>query len=258
MTASIAMHESGWLKGGGIYEKSGGTNPFGQTGKGPLPSIIGADGQPHRVYASLDEGVAHHVERWGQHYRGTPQETLKNLVGHGYNTVNSGWSPAIQGTYDKMALRGLSGASGVDEAGFIGAIGGVHPGSPIGGEGAGMMGGETLAARPLFDELDEEGFKPGSAFDMAVPPLRPAGGLGGAEFKGAGELGAAAEMTHKVEGSGTIDVNVNAPRGTSVKADSGGMFKDVNLNRQFSMPQADERGASGDSGGGGGGATYEE
>jgi hypothetical protein len=32
------------------------------------------------------------------------------------------------------------------------------------------------------------------------------------------------------------------------------MFKDVNLNRQFSMPHADERGA----GGGEGGAAYDE
>jgi hypothetical protein len=32
-------------------------------------------------------------------------------------------------------------------------------------------------------------------------------------------------MTHRVEGSGKIDVNVNAPKGTNVKAGSGGMVR---------------------------------
>jgi hypothetical protein len=45
-------------------------------------------------------------------------------------------------------------------------------------------------------------------------------------------------MTHKVEGSGTIDVNVNAPRGTFVKAAGRGLFKQTNINRQMQMEKA--------------------
>jgi hypothetical protein len=45
-------------------------------------------------------------------------------------------------------------------------------------------------------------------------------------------------MTHKVEGSGTIDVNVNAPRGTFVKAAGRGMFKSTRINRQVQMEKS--------------------
>ena len=57
------------------------------------------------------------------------------------------------------------------------------------------------------------------------------------------EVSKSGEMTHKVEGSGRIDVHVNAPRGINVKAQSGGMFNQVRVNRQHSMPHADETGA---------------
>ncbi len=48
-------------------------------------------------------------------------------------------------------------------------------------------------------------------------------------------------MTHRVEGSGKIDVNVNAPKGTTTKASGGGMFNQVKVNRQASMPHVDEQ-----------------
>jgi hypothetical protein len=81
--------------------------------------------------------------------------------------------------------------------------------------------------------------------DEVIEDLLACGRLHLHHFGPPGELSAASEQLHRVEGKGTIDVNVNAPRGTTVKAGSEGMFKDVNLNRQFSMPRADERGASG-------------
>lgn len=91
MTASIAMHESGWL-GGGAYLRSGGTNPFGQTAKGG----------GFMRYNSLEEGVADHVKRWGQFYGGTLEESLQNLMRHGYNTVNPEWAPTIHSIYRGM------------------------------------------------------------------------------------------------------------------------------------------------------------
>ena len=95
LTAAIAMHESGWFGRGGVFEKSGGTNPFGQTGVGPMGSVIGRDMQKHAVYGSLEEGVAAHMARWGAAYADTPEKTLSNMVRRGYNTTDPAWASKI-------------------------------------------------------------------------------------------------------------------------------------------------------------------
>lgn len=100
LTASIAMMESGWLKKG-IYAR-GTNNPFGQTGTGSKGFVVGADGQKHKAYGSLDEAVQDHLKRWGSHYQGDAQQTLNSLVKGGYNTVNPAWAPSILGTYNKQ------------------------------------------------------------------------------------------------------------------------------------------------------------
>jgi hypothetical protein len=48
----------------------------------------------------------------------------------------------------------------------------------------------------------------------------------------------------KVEGTGKISVNVNAPKGTNVGAEGGGLFKNVEINRQTQMSEA-KRGPTG-------------
>jgi hypothetical protein len=50
----------------------------------------------------------------------------------------------------------------------------------------------------------------------------------------------AAETIHKVEGSGHLDVNVNAPRSTRVGMKTGGMFKSHRINRISQMAPAHE------------------
>ena len=42
----------------------------------------------------------------------------------------------------------------------------------------------------------------------------------------------------KVEGSGKLTVDVNAPKGTNVGAEGGGLFKKVEMNRQTQMSPA--------------------
>jgi hypothetical protein len=42
----------------------------------------------------------------------------------------------------------------------------------------------------------------------------------------------------RVEGTGRIDVNVSAPKGTRVGASAGGLFKSVQVNRQMQMEKA--------------------
>jgi hypothetical protein len=46
------------------------------------------------------------------------------------------------------------------------------------------------------------------------------------------------EMTHKVEGTGTLTVDVNAPEGTQVDAEAGGIFAKLEINRQVQMERA--------------------
>ncbi|HEV8466022.1 MAG TPA: hypothetical protein VGQ63_13600 [Pseudolabrys sp.] len=46
------------------------------------------------------------------------------------------------------------------------------------------------------------------------------------------------QQAAKVEGTGKITVDVNAPKGTNVGAEGGGLFKNVEVNRQTQMEQA--------------------
>jgi hypothetical protein len=55
--------------------------------------------------------------------------------------------------------------------------------------------------------------------------------------------GSALDQTHRIEGSANIDVNVNAPHGTNVRANANGLFKKTRLTRQTQMPLL-EAGAS--------------
>lgn len=104
MTASVAMLESGYL-GSSMTKRA--NNPFGQTivasqiGKnGIVGGTVGADGQLHAVYDSVDSAVADHVRRWGSSYvANNPQQTASNLVSKGYNTVNPAWSGSVNSIY---------------------------------------------------------------------------------------------------------------------------------------------------------------
>ncbi len=104
MTASVAMLESGYL-GSSMTKRA--NNPFGQTilrsqigTNGIVDGTVGADGQLHAVYDSLDSAVAHHVKKWGPSYvSNNPQQTTSNLVGKGYNTVNPAWSGSVNSIY---------------------------------------------------------------------------------------------------------------------------------------------------------------
>jgi uncharacterized protein (TIGR02594 family) len=42
-------------------------------------------------------------------------------------------------------------------------------------------------------------------------------------------------LSHRVEGTGHIDVNVNGPKGTVVRGRAGGLFKHVSISRQTQM-----------------------
>lgn len=117
MTAAIAMHESDFLNPNtpSVFNRSGGTNAFGQTvHPGQGTSVVGADGQPHAVYPSLEAGVADHVRRWGGAYGSSPEETLDGLAGRRggkvYNSANPGWRGGVMRAYQRFHGRSRSAA----------------------------------------------------------------------------------------------------------------------------------------------------
>lgn len=108
LTASIAMLESGYL----TSRMARGNNPFGQTitrsqigSDGIVGGTVGADGQLHAVYDSLESAVRHHVRKWGGRYSADAKDSLRNLVAGGYNTVNPNWAPSIYSIYQKGGGR---------------------------------------------------------------------------------------------------------------------------------------------------------
>lgn len=130
VTASIAMLESGWLKSSMTQRAN---NPFGQTitrsqigTEGIVGGTTGADGQLHAVYDSLESAVKHHIRKWGGRYTNDPQQTLRNLVGGGYNTVNAQWAPHVYNIYQKS-----SGASRVTAANNQATPSATAPATPV-------------------------------------------------------------------------------------------------------------------------------
>lgn len=114
--AAIAMYESGNFKRGtgSVFDKSGGTNPFGQTVPAGTPGAVkGRDGQWHASYGSLDEGFEAHFKRWGHHYKGgTPEETLASMRRAGYNKENPRWLSDIAAIRRRQANRAVAGPAG--------------------------------------------------------------------------------------------------------------------------------------------------
>jgi len=106
LTAAISMLESSWLTSN-FYKQ--GYNAFGQTitknqinTKGIVGELPGADNQPHAKYDSLESAVKHHLEKWSKYYvPENAEQSTKNLIQAGYNTVNPEWDNIINIIYNK-------------------------------------------------------------------------------------------------------------------------------------------------------------
>lgn len=106
LTAAISMFESAWLTSN-FYKQ--GYNAFGQTitknqigTKGIVGELPGADSQPHAKYDSLISAVKHHLEKWGKYYVfENAEQSTRNLVQAGYNTVNPEWASIVNTIYNK-------------------------------------------------------------------------------------------------------------------------------------------------------------
>lgn len=118
ITAAIAMLESGWLSNpNSVYALSGGTNPFGQTGRGSKGFVIGKDRQKHAVYNNLEEGVKVHVNAWRDFYNGkNPRQMLESLRNAGYNKVDPNWVNKIMRIYNQMNRTSSSPVSAIPKS----------------------------------------------------------------------------------------------------------------------------------------------
>ena len=120
--------------------------------------------------------------------------------------------------------------------------------APLAAMAAGQLGGAALGLGGVGAGLARSLLQTTTTAALGSPESSPLGkalmqvGGGGYQPPAAGGLQGNAGVVHKVEGTGTINVNIKAPRGVNVNAESGGLFKKVNLNRGQSMQAADERG----------------
>jgi hypothetical protein len=154
-------------------------------------------------------------------------------------------------------FRRPEGGEGIDVAGASALTGADGGGAPAGGGSLGMPGGIGAAlggggfpavGRGGFPGLGGLGLPGIPGIDIAgligrkLGPLGGVlggvlgGGLGGMLDRGGLDrslLGGS--MTHLIEGTGKLSVDVSAPAGTGVRASGGGLFKHVEMNRQTQM-----------------------
>jgi hypothetical protein len=170
------------------------------------------------------------------------------------------YAGAVASGQRKFSLSGAAMAAAPLLGTVAGSVGGAALG--LGGIGLGTAG-EMLAGEfgglgtALAGTVAQQGLQTVGAAALGSPEGTPLGQLatmaptmfgGGRSVGGLGEaqppggLTGVGAVTHKVEGTGTINVNIKAPRGTNVNAASSGLFKKVNLNRGMSMEHADEHG----------------
>jgi hypothetical protein len=121
------------------------------------------------------------------------------------------------------ALGGLGMPAGINIGGLLGRRFG-----PFGGLLGGLLGGGGGGFGGILGGLIGGG---GGMLGGGLGGLL--GGLGGS-FLDRSVLDAGS-MTHRVEGTGKLSVDVNAPPGTNVHAAGGGLFKRVEMSRQTMM-----------------------
>ena len=124
----------------------------------------------------------------------------------------------------------------------------VHAGATGVGAGVGYMGPSSMhvggghpaswGGAPWIEQARREGVERGQMdpqeLQASLAQLRAQ------RDRAALDRGMGSEISHKVEGTGKLTVDVNAPAGTKVAAEGGGMFKHVETNRQTQMATAAE------------------
>lgn len=192
--------------------------------------IVDRDGTVHQFVPTGRQG-AHMRSGWGETGRGLGNQNTIGISAVGTDERNL--TPA-----QIAAMRALTRRLGIQHnipPSRVYGHGEVNPGHRHGSEG------QTTYrwARGLPD------WGAGAGPPPAVPPTRrPPDAAGSVAPTGGAEAGLSGreldpaiggEFKSTVEGSGRITVDVNAPRGTTVGAEAGGIFKQVEINRMQQM-----------------------
>jgi hypothetical protein len=181
---------------------------------GSIASVGGRGG------GTIDDPKYPGKPRTGIHIHTNRREQLDALYSAGCFTVpKSQWPQFRQALLDQAAKTpgGLHLQVNRDGRAIIGSREEIANRARGATQGGGMAGGDPLAQAAA------------PAPDVSAPVERSS------MDKAMGR-----EMTHKVEGTGKLQVDVSAPAGTKVAAEGGGLFKKVETNRQTQMTPAAE------------------
>jgi hypothetical protein len=236
------------LGGGGGGDGGGTTHGVPSQFAGDLTAMTLAGAQPHNIHAyMMSHGINLSEATCGQfmasvvkEHGGVPPQNpavasnwnqFGGAGGAGYSAdpnainiaVKQGTRTGDQGSHVTGAVP-IFGKDG-QITGFRGV--GVNQGQGYGPEhGVGQYGRDVISSKPL-----NIGTGPGQ-YQIRHETIDP-------QAQRLARDGSALDRTHRIEGSANIDVNVNAPHGTNVRARSAGLFKQTRLTRQTQMPLAE-------------------
>jgi hypothetical protein len=217
--------------GGGQFGGGGATGTFGGAGglagaRAGYAAELADPGVRARLIAITDAEVGSQGPQAKQAF----MESVLNRAAAKGQTI----SQTLQGSYFPKstyakASRGLSDAA---KAGYEPMLKDVLAGSNISGYATGNASGTVGFGKGGYQSFTAGGEKFGVE-------------AGTQEWVEKQKLQAARDAidkqqstAQKVEGSGKITVEVNGPKGTKVDAEGGGIFKDVEINRQTQMEPA--------------------
>jgi uncharacterized protein YoxC len=228
-------------EGGSGLAAQAGLGDIGKTGPGAMKAATGLPPQAFIFHHTSGRGTIEGVQetlqqrRLGVEYAMDREGNIRQIGGPGSRHMLTGWgagaglSNANTVGMEVIAKndRDVTAAQVKAAQAFIAQN---YPNTPVFGHGQ---------VNPGHKEADE-----GMTIVNAIKQARQGHGGGGGLFGGAADRSSldrsalsrnAAAMTHRVHGTGKLDVNVNAPPNTQVKAEAGGIFRQLNLNRQTQM-----------------------
>ena len=184
---------------------------------GSIASVGGKGG------GTIDDPKYPGKPRTGIHIHTNRREQLDALYSAGCFTVpKSQWPQFRQALLDQAAKT----------------PGGLH--LQVNRDGRAVIGSREEIANRARGGTAGTGGAPGASGDPLAQAAAPAPDVSAPVERSSMDRAMGREMTHKVEGTGKLQVDVSAPAGTKVAAEGGGLFKKVETNRQTQMTPAAE------------------
>jgi uncharacterized protein (TIGR02594 family) len=234
--------ESSYRTGGYEFRRATGAPPNGQTA-GPGTGAGAGDTPAH---ADGAQGAGLNREQYDKTFKGTPLEGQADKVVA--EAMRRGVPPELVAGI--MAHETGKGTSRMlrernNPAGLMDPKTGMSTGQKFGT----IEEGIAAAAKTIAKNYERGGRSIGGMANIYAPQgaANDPGGLNRGWAAGVRKYADQfadrqqidrSQQAAKVEGTGKITVDVNAPKGTNVGAEGGGLFKNVEVNRQTQMEQA--------------------